>query len=521
MKRKLTPIAVSLCVLGFISAPAFAAVSNNNNVAQRTAALEQQVAELQKEIADMKPQANSSSKKKHHHYAQAGNAATTSSSVTSSAPSVKSMPTSGAAYLPVDVDVPGQSFVSSGPYIGVPLEYSGNDLIINNPSIDQDVTLLEMRKNIHQRFQSMGITEDPDHAHVLLSGVVEGQAAYQNTNSGASNSSIDLTRASIDAYILGPSRWLSSLISLSYDNYTGASEGTFNSNTRAVNSRVYVNQAFFTIGDLTQTPFYGTLGQVNVPFGRYSSNMITDPLTKDLGRVKTRAITIGYQPQQDNALYLAGYAFQGDSHVGNTSRVNDGGIDFGYHFKQANYNGDFGGGVLGNLADSLGMQVVGNSAANFNGFGGTSRTGNEKLVHNVPAYDLRGMLGLGTHVDLLAEYVAASTAFNAADMTMNGRPAKPQALNAEAAYTFDSFSKPSSIALDYGMTKNALAIGLPAERYGVVFNTSIWRDTLQSLEFRHDITYSSANTATGSGVLAASEGGMADNAVTAQFDVYF
>jgi len=528
MKRKLTPLAISLCMLGLVSAPAFAAASNSN-VSDRTQALEQQVAELQKEVAALKPYATTStvSHKKRHHAKQAVNQslnqAAADNAIDNSAPisGVSNLPNSGTKYLPVDLDVPGQSFVSSGPYIGIPLEYSGSNLIINNPSIDQDVTLLKVRENIHRRLQGLGIQEEPDHAHVLLSGIVEGQAAYQNNGTGADNSSIDLTSAGIDAYILGPSNWLSSLISLQYDNFTGASEGTFNSNTRSLNSRVFVNQAFVTIGDFMRTPVYGTFGQINVPFGRYSSNMVTPPLTRLLAKVKARAIILGYQPQKDDALYSAGYIFQGDSHVGNASRVNNGGIDLGYHFKQGAYSADFGGGLIANIADSVGMQFVGNSTANFNGFGGTGMTGNEKIAHRVPAYDIHGLAQLGDSVDLLGEFVSATTRFSASDMTMNNHGARPEALDAQAAYTFNAFSRPSSLAAGYGFTKDALAVGLPGQRWSLVFNTSIWRDTLQSLEFRHDILYAAGDSATGSTVPAAASLGGNDNALTAQFDVYF
>lgn len=522
MRQRLKPLAISLCVLGFVSTPVLADTTDKN-VSSRTASLEQQVAELQQEVAAMKGQKVSQQKKSSKSRLQQTAATTISSKKvhSSSAPSVGSLPNEGLSYLPIDVDVPGQSFVSSGPYIGIPLEYSGGNLIINAPSVNQDVALLKVRKNIHQRLEALGVHEEADHAHVLLSGIVEGQGVYQTIKGASPNSSIDLTSAGLDAYILGPSNWLSSLISLSYDNNTGASEGSLSSNSRTANSRVFVNQAFVTIGDLRVTPVYGTFGQLNVPFGTYSSNMVTSPMTKIMARTKTRAIVLGYRPQVDNTMYAASYIFQGDSTAGPASRVNNGGIDLGYQFNQGQFTGDIGGGVIANLADSQGMQFVGNSATNFNGFGGINGTGNEKLVHRVPAYDLRGMAQIGKNIDLLAEYITASTNFSKADMTMNNHGAKPRALNTEAAYTFSAFARPSSVAVGYGMTKDALAIGLPAQRYSMVFNTSIWRDTLQSLEFRHDINYSGSNRATGSSVAAAAPVGSNDNAVTAQFDVYF
>ncbi|MEO8964301.1 MAG: hypothetical protein ABI370_06490, partial [Gammaproteobacteria bacterium] len=70
-------------------------------------------------------------------------------------------------------------------------------------------------------------------------------------------------------------------------------------------------------------------------------------------------------------------------------------------------------------------------------------------------------------------------------------------------------------------TKDALALELPYKRYSLVFNTSVWRDTLQSLEFRRDYNYGASNVATGSGISAPTASGKQDSAVTFQFDVYF
>jgi len=429
--------------------------------------------------------------------------------------------TDATTWFPMDFGVPGKSFVSTGPYIGVPIAWSGGHLIINAPSVNQDVALLRLRYDIRRHLRSLGIKEPPGTAHVLLSGIVEGAGYWQMSGEGANSSNIDLAAAGLDAYILGPGEWLNGLIAFSYDNSSGASTGTYANFSPVQNSRVYVSQAFLTVGRLAVTPFYGTLGQLYVPFGTYSSNMVAAPLTKQLSGTKARALVIGYQPVERNGLYAAGYVFRGDSHGGAASRINNGGLNGGYRFTQGPATADLGAGVIANLADSVGMQNVGNSTGIFNGFGGTNGTGNEEITHRVPALNIRGMVNIGPAVTLLGEYVAATTAFSANDLTLNGRGAKPRALNAEAAYTFTAFARPTTVAAGYAMTKDALALNLPAERYSLVLNTSIWRDTLQSLEFRHERSYAASATASGSGIAASPQNGRADNIITAQFDLYF
>jgi len=539
MKRRLVPLVASLCVLGMVSVPVFATTDSQNvdQIARQLAQLQQQVNLLQAQLR-AKNHNNKSTTKKSKSTASNANSASTSpenvsyisehtseegNKAAANAPisGISTLPTSGTTYIPIDVDVPGQSFVSSGPYIGVPLQFSGNNLIVNTPSVNQDVALLKVRKNIHERLQALGVTETPDRPHVLLSGQVEGQAFYQNIGGGANSTDIDLTNVTLDAYILGPSQWLSSLISFTYDNNPGPVSGSFANNSTVLNSRVYIKQGFFTIGNFSQTPFYGTVGQYYVPFGTYASNMVTAPLTLQLARVKARAILVGYQPQLSHTPYASAYIFQGDTHAGATNRVNNGGINLGYRLSKGEFSGDVGAGVIANIADSVGMQDVANNSNTFNGFGGVNGTGNERIAHRVPAYDLRATLDLGQAYDFVAEFITASTAFNKNDLTMNNHGARPKAFNSELSYSFQTFARPTAVAIGYGLTKDAMALQLPAQRYSLTVNTSVWRDTLQSLEFRHDVNYAASSFGTGSLVPAPQASGQSNDTVTAQFDVYF
>jgi hypothetical protein len=557
MKQRLTPIAIGMCLLGFMAVPAFAAVSGNSDVSARTQTLEQQVLELKREMAALKHShtAHTVNKKiSNHHGANAVSPDSISvTAVTPSAGEVRAanqlanadqsqnaisgpqyLPQSGLQYLPIDLDVPGQSFVSTGPYIGVPLQYNGGDLIVNNPSVNEDVSLLNLRKNISQRLRGMGLKETDQHSHLLLSGVVEGQANYKSTGGGKNNSDIDITNAGLDAYILGPSTWTTGLISIRYDNSIGAQEGSLSMNARTQNSRVVIDKAFIVLGDFTKSPVYGTIGQMYVPFGQFSSTMISNPITKLMFRTQDRAVLVGYQGQCANSFYGSAFAFKGDSRVGSVNRINNGGANLGYRFDTRYFSGNFGGGYIANIADSQGMQNNGLGAVYvppainvpastpvFGGFGAIAGTGSETLVHRVAAYDVRGLFSIGKTVDVIAEFITAASQFSKADLTMNSHGARPKALNSEIAYTFQSLPKPTSISLGYGMSKDALALGMPQSRWSTTVNTSIWRNTLQSLEFRHDNNYAESAVSSGSDIVGPTASGRSDNMVTAQFDLYF
>jgi hypothetical protein len=398
--------------------------------------------------------------------------------------------------------------------VNVPIQYSGSNLIVNSPSVNTDVTLLNIRKAIlvHLNELNGNLVAEPDHSHLLLSGIIEGQASYLDDSGGPNRSDIDVTNVTLDSFILGPSDWLLGLVELTYDNGGGS--------FREADSRVLVNKAFVTFGNFKVSPWYGTFGQFYVPFGTYSSVMISDTLPKLLTRTKARSVLVGFQQKENNAFYGAAYIFSGDAHVGASPRViNNGGLNAGYRFVTGDefFSGNVGGGVIGDISDSGGMQAG-------NGFGNSAAA--ERIKHHVPGYNARGLFSIGGKVDVIMEWVGASTAYSPLDMTYNDQGAKPWALDTQIAYSFYMFeNKPFSAGLGYAMTHQALSLGLPKKRYSVVLNSSMWRNTLQSIEFRHDVGYSRGSTATGAlgepvGTTIPPRGGM-DNAVTVLFDYYF
>jgi len=569
MKKRFTPLAMSLCLLGLVGLPVFAATSDNTNQAKKIALLERQVSNLQKEMESLKGKrliiakktnktmaaedpagqsaspSSTQSKKSKKHAAQnttnqSLNDTTSIAAGNSEIEGPTDLPTSGPLYLPMDLDVPGQSFVSSGPYIGVPFEFTGGHLIVNSPSVNEDILLLNLDKNVDLRLAALG--RPPGKAlgsHILLSGLVEGQALTRNGGGSVNSNDIDLTSVNIDMYVMGPSTWTSAFVELAYDNNIGTDTGSFSSNDRMLDSRVFISKAFVVLGDFTKSPFYASFGQMYVPFGVYSTTMISSPLTKILARTLARPLVLGYKSQTPNSLTATAYIFKGPSHASAVSHVNNGGFNVSYSYRPGRYGVVLGAGVIGNIADSVGMQFTGNNTTNavlFGGFGGpteivpTSPTdptlveidsGNEQLVHRVPAYDFNAKVSLGNNLQLIGEYIFASTDFNPQDLEINGDGAKPQALNLEAVYNLGWFVNPTSISVGYQMSKDALAIGLPAKRYLIAINRSFWKNTLQSLEFRHDVNYADDDTSGGSGRPGPKGNGDGANMITLQFDYFF
>jgi hypothetical protein len=281
-----------------------------------------------------------------------------------------------------------------------------------------------------------------------------------------------------------------------------------------------------TFGNLNATPFYLSIGQMYPPFGEYLSNMITNPLTEDLGQIKARVLLAGFQYPGNQGLYAQVFGFNGDENFEGNNTINNGGANLGFSQTTDNGNYDLGMSYVGDLADSIFMQnntastTFNNGTPSFGGFGEIN--GTDTLEHRVPAIDFHGSFGVGNW-SLFVEYLRATTGFATQDMTFDGHGAQPSAFNTELSYSFPTADRASALSVGYGFSRQALGIDIPAERLIVTYNISIWKDTIEALEFRHDINYQTSDSATGNGFAVNTQGelGKTENSITFQAGVYF
>lgn len=399
--------------------------------------------------------------------------------------------------------------VITSPYLGVRSAFDGSDLIVNISSINEDVRLLLQRKTIAEMLLSQK-KHFPEHPMIELSGKLEGYALGNWPYSGSRTGDINLKSAEIDvATYINP--WITGFFAIKYDN---APPQLFSQ--RAANSRLFLNKGFITLGNMQETPFYATLGQLYVPFGLYSSRMLTSTLPYVLGATRSRAFVVGYNPVADSHLYGAAYIFHGD--ILSPGRV-QGGANLGYRYRKDHVFAELGASVISNIAESDGFQATGSSV--FPGFGASPAT--QRLVSRVPGVGTHLKLSYGNH-SLKSEYVAAVTRFNAADLTFNGRGARPWAVNVEYNYGFELKKIPGAISFGYGHSGEAYALTLPRDTLITSLCMSFWKDTLATLEYVHSYNYPVGTTGTGRGQVgtlpSASLGKTADSLIF-QFGIYF
>ncbi|MCX7115641.1 MAG: LbtU family siderophore porin [Gammaproteobacteria bacterium] len=379
--------------------------------------------------------------------------------------------------------------VVTTPYLGARPAFDGSDYIVNISSINRDLRLMQQRRNFYRGFKSQGDVP-PKVPVIALSGKVEPLATIGRTYAGRSRSNVDLGSDEVDvAAILN--EYVEAYMGIAYDASYPLDNGQ-----RVANSGLSLNMGFVNIGNLEKYPFYFTAGQIFVPFGRYSTAMVSAPLPMIIARTKSRPFILGYKSQEKTGSILSLYGFTSDTIQGNSGI---GGINYAYIFEVLKGSGEVGVGVISSMDDSSGMQNTGSTpGTTFGGF--ASLTNGTEAVKKIPGVDVHANISFD-RFSLTAEWLTATASFPVQDLSFNGVGARPQAGQVEGGVTFRVLDKPSSVAVGYQWTQEALALNLPKNRISAVFNISVWKDTIESLEYRHDTDYAVTQYANGANAL--------------------
>ncbi len=416
-----------------------------NTLTSRTAALEKQIKELQKEVKAIKQD---------------------SSYVANNLD------------LMVEMYAHGPAVVTS-PALGIRRSADdASDLMINLSSMNEDLVLLKLRQKMdnYSLEQGLPLLERPI---IALSGGVEGQIDYSHRKNYDGSKKVDINFSKAELDIIGEaSPWATAAINIVYE------DSNSNYRSRIDNSRFKLDRGFLTIGQLAKFPLYFTMGQVFAPFGSYSSYMITDPSTKVLGRIKDRIALLGYHGHGIwGDVDVQAYGFAGDTKksAGGHELLSHGGFNVNYGYARDKFKFTLGGSVVGNIMESDGIfsSVVLN---------------NKNISRQVYGLSARAKIDYGMF-NLRAEYVGAGKHFDSKDMSFNNHEAKPQALNLEGAMEFKLFNKPNTFALGYGRTWQALALKLPKHNFFAAYNISLLKNTILGFEYRHDINYGAKEVA--------------------------
>ena len=474
---------VSLAVLGLVFSVTAQARTNNPQTIQTTVAkLEHEVQDLESEVKDLKKSkqntANNDPYAAHPYAPEKYHSKQPHPIPQSIGMHPRKVQDDHALQQQRPIFYFGGMPVITSPFIGVRSRFDASDLIVNLPSVNEDLRLLRQRKKIETALRKNKLTY-PQHPILDISGKVEGIAQYAWPYSGSDSGDIDVASAEVE-FLANINRWVLGFIAVDFDS---SRPGSGINGPRTGNSRFFLNKGFVTVGNLMECPWYFTIGQFFVPFGRDASNMLSSPLPLTFGRTKARAALVGFQQMGEQGFYAQGYMFRSDSDFGSDEQ---GGANLGYQGKLGPVSAETGVSYISTITDASGQQLTGGSG--FSGFAGNIAQGSEDLNRRVPGFAFYGVFGLG-HFSLITEYAIATRKYNKYDLTFNNGSAQPYASNIELGYEFHCHDKPASIAFGYGRSGEALALNIPRERFMTALNISIWEDTIETLEYRHDNNY--------------------------------
>lgn len=226
-------------------------------------------------------------------------------------------------------------------------------------------------------------------------------------------------------------------------------------------------------------------GQMYVPFGAYETNLVSDPLTLEIGETRESAIQASFEK---DGLYGSVYMFNGSTIETSTENAGDDtiehtGVSVGYAWETDSFTLDVGLDYISSIGDSDGITGKLTDANADNAPDALQSYVSGTVIHWTYGND---------NLNFIVEYLQ-SDKFQAAELAFKGNGAEPSALNIELGYGFEW----GTAAIAFQSTDEALALDLPETRTSIGASFDIDQDTALSVEYRSDEDYSTADGGTG------------------------
>lgn len=321
--------------------------------------------------------------------------------------------------------------------------------------------------------------------HIEIAGLIEVEANYTSPYEGGSESDIRLAtfELGIESQVTD---WVKAGASLLYEQDETDLE---------------VDTAWITIANPDRTPVFLTAGQLYVPFGAYETNLVSDPLTLDIGESRETALQLGFE---HSGFSGSAYVFNGDSNINGRDRIGSWGANLGFAQASEGRIWSIGAGYLNDLGDSDSLQdlINDNRVAVLEELSELAELGEDPVDFSIDPTDRTGGWTINAaatfgRFNLIGEYLSATDDFDANSLRFGDRGAKPSAWNIEAGYTFTVLGKETVAAVAWQGSREALALELPKERWLVGWSIGLFDKTSLSFEWAHDTDYSRNDGGTG------------------------
>ena len=237
-----------------------------------------------------------------------------------------------------------------------------------------------------------------------------------------------------------------------------------------------IDAAMVVLGNSEVSPWSLQFGQIYLPSGNFTTNMIDYTLPQDLLEIREAGLQLNYA--DSSGLYGSAYLFAGEVEKrGNNANTNGFGAQLGWRQEHDAGSIDVGVSLLNNLANGRWIKIKGLDSAS--GGGTLQETG---INDEVAAYALHANAQWGDW-GVASEYASASSAFHADDIAFNGHGAQPAAWNIEGSYQFVAATRPMVLAVGLQGSREAYAIGLPEQELLINLTLALVEGTSLRLEY--------------------------------------
>lgn len=226
-------------------------------------------------------------------------------------------------------------------------------------------------------------------------------------------------------------------------------------------------------------PWSITAGRTYLPFARFESYAVSDPLTLEMGESQEAIVQLN---TEFGNLGTAVYFYNGDDKTNKTSADNFDNLGLNLTYQHQ-----------GSIDLAAGLSYL-NDMSNIDVFQDVIAAGTADDY--VAAYALDLLLQVNEW-SVIVEHVQAAKRFEESELSFAGRGAQPSGSRIEVAYQLMIWGQPSTLALAQQLTKEAQALDMPANRQLLALSFDFKQNTSLAFELSRDSDYSIANGGSG------------------------
>lgn len=348
--------------------------------------------------------------------------------------------------------------------------------VLSRPDQAQAKLLQELQQNVDSQAEQKNNASEVGllqaiNDHVELSALVEAEASKREDydNEDASDISLATVEIGLDARV---SEWSSAHVLLLYED-------------SEEDAHVVIDEGFITLGNTEELPIYLAAGKMYVPFGSFESNMISDPLTLEIGETGESAVHACFEA---SGIYGSFYGFNGDiNEAGRDDEIDSFGTSLGFAMENDSMSLKIGTGWMNNIGNTGGI----------GDFLDDREIANPEEVDNyVDGFSFHSVFSFGPFT-LIGEYVGALDNFAPDEVAFKEQGAKPSSYNLEAAYSMEIADRATTFALGYQATDEALDLGMPESRYIGAVSMDLFPHTALAIEYFLDVDYGTGDGGSG------------------------